>query len=248
MLREALEIIRLLRRGGHRSSCGRRPRARSARSTSSRRALQESLPVTTSPNSPSPAPAPAQGSPRPSVTTAAPRTTGYWVGGALFAVLTGAGIVVGAVGSEPPRPVPDFVAEVEGEGQATFEVGDGEEGRWAVFTTDVNDWTCTHVTPSGQAAERTFEGSYTSDDGRWYLNGILDTSEPGTHTFACSGGAGISRGIASMDTVEAAEGRGTVMGATALALAAAGLLGGGGVAGATVLRRRAHQRRTAPTA
>ncbi|WP_017537256.1 hypothetical protein [Nocardiopsis halophila] len=93
----------------------------------------------------------------------------------------------------------------------------------------MNDWTCTHATPSGATAERAFEGSYTSDDGRWFLNGVLDASEPGTHTFACSGGAGISGGIAPMDTVEAAEGRGTVLGATAL-------------------RPRAHKRRTAPAA
>lgn len=206
--------------------------------------------MTTSPNSPSPAPSPtpAQAPPGRPAPAAPPRTTGYWIGGALFALLTGAGVVVGAIGAEPPRPVPEFVAEVEGEGQATFEVGEGEEGRWAVFTTNVNDWTCTHVTPSGEVGERTFEGSYTSDDGRWFLNGILDTSEPGTHTFACSGGAGISRGIASMDTVEAAESRGPVMGAIALALAAAGILGGGGVAGATALRRRAHGRRTASSA
>ncbi|PSK97093.1 hypothetical protein CLV63_10996 [Murinocardiopsis flavida] len=181
----------------------------------------------------------------PSTQDLRPRRLWYWVGAVVLAVGLTAGVALIALGANSAKPTPDFAAQVDGSGTATFEVGAGEDGQWALFTTDVNTWDCTHTTPSGKVGVLEREGSYETDDGVWILNGYLDTTEPGEHTYSCAGGSQIRHGIAGGDVVKGAETRRVAMVSIGLGLAAAGIVAALVIVVVTALRRRGNARRPA---
>lgn len=174
-----------------------------------------------------------------------PRRHWYWVGALVLALGLGAGSLLLVLGTNTANPTPSFTAELDGAGSMTFEVGEGEEGQWALFTTDVNLWHCSHVTPSGEVGQLEREGSYETDDGMWYLAGILDTSEAGTHTYECSGESGIRTAVAGMDAVNGPESRRVTMVAFGLGTLAAGVVAALSIVVVTAVRRGAHKKRMA---
>ncbi|MFI6578480.1 hypothetical protein ACIBFB_22070 [Nocardiopsis sp. NPDC050513] len=119
-----------------------------------------------------------------------PRKLWYWVSVLVFALCLGAGTCILVFGTSPerPNPSPGFQAEFDGDSSATFEIGEGESGDWALYSARATDLVpCEHRSPSGESLPiRRERYSYVSDDGEWAYVATLDTSEPGTHRITCA--------------------------------------------------------------
>ncbi|RKS07293.1 hypothetical protein DFP74_2957 [Nocardiopsis sp. Huas11] len=138
------------------------------------------------------------------------------------ALLTGALLV--AFSATAPSRTPEFIAQTDSTGTMTFEVHEGEEGVWALYGNTDDAMLCHHITPSGATPRPETGTKWRTDDGRWILLGVLDTSEPGTHTFTCERERHGVFAVGGSDVVAATRDR-----------RIAGLVGGGAVAGAGLL-------------
>ncbi len=140
-----------------------------------------------------------------------PRRLWYWVGGLVFAACLTAGTLILVFGTSPerPDPSPGFQIEMDSTTTATFEVGDGESGSWALYgSSQASSTGCDHRSPSGAPLPlRTDRYTYESDNGEWHYLGTLDTRDPGTHSISCSAGANTRYAVGDIGVVTAADSR-----------------------------------------
>ena len=147
------------------------------------------------------------------------RIGGLTIGGALLA-----GALLVAFGATAPSRTPEFIAQTDSTGTMTFEVHEGEEDSWALYGNTDDAMLCRHTTPSDATPRPETGTSWRTGDGRWMLLGVLDTSEAGTHTFACERERHGVFAVGGADAVAATHDRQVL-----------GVVGGGAVAGAGLL-------------
>ncbi|MFE3458371.1 hypothetical protein ACFXKD_12580 [Nocardiopsis aegyptia] len=181
-----------------------------------------------------PAPAGPVGDPPGPAVRGRTRIGGLTIGAALLA-----GALMVAFGATAPSRTPEFIAQTDSTGTMTFEVHEREEGSWALYGNTEDALLCRHIAPSGATPLAEAGTGWRTDDGRWVLLGVLDTSEPGTHTFTCERERHGVFAVGGSDVVAATRDRRILGVAGGAAVAGIGLLVGlGVVVSAAAARRR----------
>ncbi|WP_233571172.1 hypothetical protein [Nocardiopsis sp. Huas11] len=136
------------------------------------------------------------------------------------------GALMAVWGVTSPFRVPDFVEQTEGGGSMTFEVAEGEQEEWELWSTDHDTFSCMHYGPSGERVDNVITGIVYETDELWRFSRPLDTSEPGTHTLLCREPSDIIHGVARAGTVDATYNRRIVGVIGGAALGLVGLVAG----------------------
>ena len=142
-------------------------------------------------------------------------------------------------------PGPNVLERFGNDESLTFEVAEGEEGTYAVYSSEVGYGpSCVLFAPDGEFVGNVsrIPGSSDVSFGSWGVRGELETPEPGTYTLSCNGNSD-EYALGGTGPIRAFELVKVLVTITALFIAPSLLLSAIVVAVVTTVRRRSAVRR-----